>query len=129
MVGNLDHAFGARFWYATEALYPIVLIVLFVLFGKSCFDLGKGEPKLKSLTKAGSTKLRIVALFLAFCVLLGLDDLDDISKAVHSFLSIGRFVGPSFGYLLAMEAIFPLGSIVLLFAFGNVSFARGKGTG
>ena len=44
-VGNLDHIFGSRLWYATEAIYLLASIATFLLFGKVCLDQGRQERK------------------------------------------------------------------------------------
>jgi hypothetical protein len=126
-VGNLDHLFGATFWHPMEVILPILLIVLFLTFGLVSFNSGKLEKATTTTMRPVSSqdKIKALLLLIGFGVLLFLIDLDDILK-VLGISSPLRVSTQSPYYWLPMEAIFPIGSILLFFLFAKLCFALGK---
>lgn len=130
-VGNLDHVLGNRLWHPLEVLYPLSLIVIFLLFGKVSFNLGREEITRKvtsvaSIVQTFVTKIRIIAPFLFFVLLLIMIDIDDILH-VLGVSSALRVSSHSPYYWLPLElVIFPLGSLVAFIIFGKVCYESGK---
>jgi hypothetical protein len=126
-VGNLDHILGARLWYPTEVFLPLASIVVFLLFGKVSFDIGKNDRSDGFSPRAISLTTNVKSLIPAFLylVLLVLIDIDDISKVlgIHSSLSASNL---SPGYWLPMEAIYPVGSMIAFIAFGKACYDFGR---
>ena len=52
--------------------------------------------------------------------LLGLDDLDDISKVLNLHLILVA------NYWFAMEAIYPIGSVIVFLVFGKIAYEIGR---
>ncbi len=133
-VGNLDHLLGSTFWHPLEIFYPLALIVVFFLFGKSSFNMGRKEivngktsDALKTQAVSSfATNIRIVVPIVFLGLLLILIDLDDILK-VLGVSSALRVSSQSPYYWLPIElAIFPMGAIIVFLAFGKMCFDRGK---
>jgi len=44
-IGNLDQIFGPRMWHPVEIIYSLASIAVFFLFGITCRNIGRKEPK------------------------------------------------------------------------------------
>ena len=118
-VGNLDQIFGPSMWHPVEVIYPLASIAVFLLFGFVCKNIGKKEPK-KTERRLSYTVLFAAITLLFYLSLLALDDLDDISKILNLHLILGA------SYWFAMEAIYPIGSIILFLLFGKILYNIGR---
>jgi hypothetical protein len=118
-VGNLDQIFGPRTWYPVEVIYPAASIAVFLLFGITCRNIGIKEAKSTKRPETIYLILFGMLSFLIYLLLLALDDLDDISKILKLHMILGA------NYWFAMEAIYPIGSIILFLAFGKVLYEIG----
>ncbi|HXQ91806.1 MAG TPA: hypothetical protein VN739_02275 [Nitrososphaerales archaeon] len=118
-IGNLDQIFGPSMWHAVEVIYPLASIAVFLLFGLVCRNIGRKEPQ--KTAKRLSYQMLLAAITLVFyLLLLGLDGLDDFSKALNLHLILGA------NYWFAMEAIYPIGSIILFLIFGKIAYEVGS---
>jgi hypothetical protein len=118
-IGNLDQILGPSMYHAVEVIYPLGSIAVFLLFGMVCRNIGRNEPK--KMARRFSYQMPLAAIALVFyLLLLGLDDLDDFSKALNLQLILGA------NYLFAMEAIYPSGSFILFLLFGKFAYEVGK---
>ena len=103
-VGNLDVIFGRDTWSLLDVMYPLASIVVFLLYGRV-----KGGLRISVLT---------VSLFVSYLVVLALVCLDDISILLHLSIVLSK------DYWVIVEWLYPLYSIVALFAFGKANQAE-----
>jgi hypothetical protein len=118
-IGNLDQIFGPSIWYVVEVIYPLASIAVFLLFGLVYRNIGRKEPKKTAKRRSYQMFLESITLVL-YLLLLGLDDLDDFSKALNLHLVLGA------NYWFVMEAIYPVVSIILLLIFGKIGYEVGR---
>jgi len=120
-VGNLDQIFGPAMWYPIEVVYQLASIAVFLLFGLTCRNIGrKSEPGTTERPKTNYRMPFAVLVFVLYIVLLGLDDLDDLSTVLKFHLVLGT------NYWFALEPIYAIGSGILYLAFGKVLFEIGR---
>ena len=87
LVGNLDNIFGRFFWPSTDVLFPLALIIVFLLYGKV-----RGGLRIHVLT---------IAVFLIFLMSLAVIIIDDIFEVLqismkwpHMYWGIAQWVFP-----------------------------------
>jgi hypothetical protein len=117
-VGNLDQILGPALYYPIEAIYVIVPLMIFLLFGWAAYVEGKGERN--SREKFYSKIYIALIAFLTYLILLSLDDLDDISKVLQLHIHF------TLTYWYVMQALYPTGSILIFISFGVVCESLGR---
>jgi hypothetical protein len=103
-VGNLDVIFGSFFWKPVDVLYPLVSIVIFLLYGKV-----KGGLRFNAVT---------ILVFLSYLVALALISLDDIALVSNLHMTLPK------AYWIAVEWFFPVYSSIAFFIFGRENESR-----
>ena len=103
-VGNLDTIFGLTFWRLLDVLYPVLSVLVFLLYGKEKHGL--------------QINMRSVGIFAGFLVTLLMICLDDIAVVLHLSLE------PPIGYWVIMEWVYPVVAIVAFFLFGRTRQAK-----
>jgi hypothetical protein len=98
-VGNLDTIFGLTFWRLLDVVYPVLSIVVFLMYGREKHGL--------------KINLRSAVIFSGFLVLLALICLDDIAIVLN--VSIEAPVH----FWVIMEWVYPIFSIIAFFLFGK----------
>jgi hypothetical protein len=112
---EISTRFGSHLWHPLEIIYPFASIGTFLLFGKECY-LSDGKDKARPFSR--NMKFKALSLFVAYVALLSLIDMDDISKVLNLHLGLNS------NYWLAIEAIYPVGSIIFYLTFGKVCYGR-----
>jgi len=117
--GNLDQILGHSLYHPIEVIYPLGSIVVFLLFGWSCYD--EGRKYLVANQKRSRLGRYYFAFFVAifYFALLALDDLDDISRILNLNLHL------TLGYWYSLELLYPAGSILLFILFGRICLELG----
>jgi hypothetical protein len=98
-VGNLDTIFGVTFWRLLDVMYPLLSVVVFLLYGKEKHGL--------------KINLRSAVIFAAFVAALLLICLDDVALVLHLGLE------PPMAYWVAMEWLYPVIAVFTFFLFGR----------
>jgi len=106
-------------WHAVEVIYPLASIAVFLLFGLVCRNIGRKEPK-KTASSLSYQMFLAAIILVSYLLLLGLDGLDDFSKALNLHLILGT------NYWFAMEAIYPMGAIIMFLLFGKIAYEVGR---
>jgi hypothetical protein len=104
-VGNLDVMFGHNLWPVIDAVYPLSLIIVFLLFGQM-----KGRGKLKFNVSTASVFLSFMAVLL---LMIG----DDFVVVLH--LGEAFNSAPS-AYWIVISWVFPIYSIFAFLYFGRL---------
>jgi hypothetical protein len=105
-VGNLDYAFGHIFWPATDVIYPLASVVVFLLYGRS-----KGILRLHRSS---------ILLFIAFLISILIIQLDDLFVVLNHPIELSAI------YWTAARWFYPIAAITTFFAFGHS--CKNKGT-
>jgi hypothetical protein len=100
-VGNLDTTFGLTFWKLLDVLYPLVSIVVFLLYGKV-----KGGLRFNVVT---------MLVFLSYLFALALISLDDIVLVLKLQITLSK------DYWIAVEWFYPIYSSIAFFIFGRAN--------
>jgi hypothetical protein len=100
-VGNLDTIFGLSFWRLLDVLYPLLSIIVFLLYGRE-----NGGIKINPLT---------IGVFISYLVALALISVDDIALVLNLSLT------PPRTYWIAMEWFYPVYSTIAFFIFGKTN--------
>jgi len=90
-VGNLDNAFGHFFWPATDLIFPLASVAVFLLYGKS-----KGVLHLRRAN---------IMLFIAFLGAIIMIQLDDIFKIFDFSIILPIIYYPVARWVYAFTAI------------------------
>jgi hypothetical protein len=100
-VGNLDTIFGLTFWRLLDVVYPVLSIVVFLIYGREKHGL--------------KINLRLAVIFSGFLVLLALICLDDLAIVLNVSIE------PPVHVWVIMEWGYPVLSIIAFFLFGKTN--------
>jgi hypothetical protein len=100
-IGNLDTIFGRAFWHLLDVAYPLLSIIVFLLYGRE-----KGGIKINTLT---------ISIFITFLVALTLINIDDVAFVLNLAIMPGR------SYWVAMEWFYSIYAVFAFFIFGKAN--------
>jgi hypothetical protein len=101
IVGNLDAVFGLRLWPIMDIIYPLVTVLVFLLYG---------------YVKSGGFRFRLPTflLFVSFLAVLFLVIADDVTQVLYLDIHFSR------SYWIATSAIYEIYGSFAFFLYGKL---------
>jgi hypothetical protein len=106
-IGNLDTIFGLKLWPVMDVIYPLLAIIVFLLYGW----VKSGKFKVKPTT---------LLLFLSFLAALFLISTDDIAQVFHITIQLSR------RYWISVSLTYMVVSSFAFFLYGKFNEKRPK---